>query len=781
VQLAKSPKQIDPLHGAYSKCVDIAVQGGHLTAKAGQDILKSDNIDRAIADLVEGLSRKKREAAVDSVRIASAWKDITSHSKGAYEGLMAMMTKDIHGTAGYKNVEYLGKFYEGKYHAKFADAMSRFRTRSLGWSQDDAALKDLVRGVFGKTDVEADIKGFSDDWLEIQELMRKEFNAKGGSISKNEKHVLPQNHDAQSILKAGSDKWKSLMRSTVDRELMLNDLGKPMDNAEFERALDFGFESITTHGLNKTDDFSSIRMGTKLSRKGSAKRFFHFKDAESWLAYQDEFGRGDIFTTLTDHINNMSNDIAVMERFGTNPKLNFERLKSQVEKTKPMTGLQKTSSTALFNVATGNVNGGELTTAADFLKTVVNGLVSAMLGKAMLSSISDIGMNAITSNYNGIGALKVWKRQASLMNPANEADRIASVKIGLIAETWTGRSQAASRYADVYGTGLSTKVAGTVMRASLLETFTQSGRKAFGMEYSSMLADNFKKTMDNLDPNTQRAFDTYGITAKDWDLFRKSKTLDFKGGQFADMTSDGGVKFHQMVMSETDFAVPTPDARVRAITTGGLGRATGEGMAWRAAMMFKSFPVTIMTTHFYRGLNQATLGGKMAYLGAVTATASVMGGVALQAKDIAAGREPRPMDNFGFVRDAIVQGGGLSLFGDVLLQDHSKFGGKIGQGIGGPQLAFAGDVYDLTLGNAYQAVVGDETNVLGESAKFLNRYTPDIWQTQLISNAIFDQIQMLGDPKAEKNFNRLRKKRKSELDQDYWWRRGEALPEFLND
>ena len=779
--MAKSPKQVDPMHSAYSKCVDVAVQAGQITAKVGQDIVKAGDPEQAIADLVEGLSRKKREAAIDSVRIADAWRDIKSHPKGEYEGLMAMLTKDVHGKAGYKNIEYLGKYYEGKYHAKFADALSQFRTRSLGWSQDDAGLKDLVRALYGETVEGVEVKGFAKDWQNLSNEMRTDFNSKGGSISKNEKHILPQNHDAQEILKVGRDKWKAKISDLVDRNEMLNSVGKPMDDMEYERSLDFVYDSITTHGLNKTDDFTAKRVGTKLSRKGSAKRFLYFKDAESWLSYQDEFGRGDILTTLTDHVTSNANDIAVMQRLGTNPSLNFERLKSQVEKTKPMTGTQKMSSTALFNVASGNVNQGELTGLADFMQTTTNLLVSAMLGKALLSSISDVGMQAITSNFNGINALKVWKRQASLMNPANEADRIASVKIGLIAETWAGRAHGANRFADVMGTGLSTKISGTVMRASLLEPWTQSGRKAFGMEFSSMLADNFSKTIDEVDPNTRKAFETYGIDANDWDLFRKSKTLDFKGSKFADMTQKGGIKFHQMVLSETDFAVPTPDARVRAITSGGLGRATVEGQLWRAGMMFKSFPITMVTTHFYRAANQATTGGKMGYFGALVATSSVMGAIALQAKDLAAGREPRPMDNSTFVMDAILQGGGLALFGDVLLADHNKFGGGIFQQALGPKGQLAQDVASLTIGNISQAIKGDETNVLGETVRFANRYTPDIWQTQLISNSIFDQMQMLGDPKAEKNFNRLRKKRKSEFDQDYWWRRGEALPEFLND
>jgi len=149
------------------------------------------------------------------------------------------------------------------------------------------------------------------------------------------------------------------------------------------------------------------------------------------------------------------------------------------------------------------------------------------------------------------------------------------------------------------------------------------------MEFSAMLADNVNVRYADLDPNMRRGFETYGITEQDWDNFRKQDLLDFDGAKFADLTQDGGVKFHQMVLTETDYAVPTPTARVRAITSGGLGRGTIPGQAWRSAMMLKSFPFTIAATHFYRVAYMATMGERLQYGGALLATSLVMGGLSL--------------------------------------------------------------------------------------------------------------------------------------------------------
>ena len=141
------------------------------------------------------------------------------------------------------------------------------------------------------------------------------------------------------------------------------------------------------------------------------------------------------------------------------------------------------------------------------------------------------------------------------------------------------------------------------------------------------------------------------------------------------MLQERGEKFHRMVLAETDYAVPSPDARVRAITTAGQGRATVAGQGIRTIMMLKSFPITIALTHLHRAAFQATAGQKLQYLGLMMTTTTVLGALALQAKDIAAGREPRPMDNKEFFAAAVAQGGGIGIFGDYLFSDVNRFGG----------------------------------------------------------------------------------------------------------
>lgn len=758
---------------SFAECIQQTFKAGRISKDVADRLSAAEDVDLELDNIVAVLTRQKRETAIAATRLSKAWDRASSHNKDSYEGLLSLLSKDRTGKSGYANVEYLQKYYQARYHTQVADMLQAFRTRKLGFSQDEAGLRKLTRAIYGETVDDPDIQLFAKQWSELIETMRKDFNARGGSISKNERYLMPQNHDAAAVQKAGLGEWKDNITPKLDLTQMTDDAGNALSAEQLDQALDYVYETITSRGINKTQDLSVPRLGKKLARRHSDRRFLYFKDADSWLEYQRDFGRGDVFATLTDHIDNMSHDIALMEMFGPSPDSTFAALLNQVKKTQKLKGGQERFVKAVYNNVSGKVNQGEMTSVADFMQSTRNILVASTLGKAFLSALSDVGFEAVTAKYNGVPAFKVFKRHLSLMT--SEQSQVFGVRMGLAAEAMIGRVHAANRYADVYGTGATAKVAEGVMRASLLSPWTDAGRKAFGMEFGAMLADNFGTAFKDLDSNLLRAFREYGIEKADWDVFRATRPLSHKGAKFADLTRPGGKKFHQMIMSETDFAVPTPDAKVLAITNWGLPRASIEGQAWRSAMMLKSFPATIIMTHFYRTAYQATGADKLRYLAAIVATTTVLGGLALQAKDIAAGRDPRPMDD-KFLLAALQQGGGLGIFGDFVFSDVNRFGGGITETITGPTGELLDTTVRFTLGNVREALSGEETNILGESVQLLNRYTPDIWQTHLFANALFDQLELLANPDAQKRFNRITRKRRREFDQEYWWRPGELTP-----
>jgi hypothetical protein len=776
---AKKPKvkNIDPVHTGYTKCVDAAVQAGRITGKIGQEILRSSNPAEAISGLVNTLSRQKRNAAVEAVRLANAWTRVESHEKSMYDGLMSLMSKDPSMLAKGGSVETETAFYLGKYHAKMAETLSRFRTRDLGWTQDKEGLREFVRGVYGETVADPNIVAFAKDHVELRSIMVDDFNRAGGSIKKNKEALFPQVHDSKSMLKATKPIWMERVKG-LNYEIRNKETGEPINPVMQETALDSIFESITTGGLNKVGDFEIQRKGGRLSSKGSDQRVLYFTDAESWLAYHAEFGRGDTFTALTDNMEAMASDTALMSVFGPNPDKVFQALFTQAQKTKPFSERQKWMVNAQYNVTSGKVNQGEMTSVADFAQTARNITAASMLYRAAIASISDVGSVKIHSQLAEISSLKVFNRALKLMLPTmnKEEMRIFGVKLGLMANQMIDRAGTANRFADVYGTGLSTKLAGTTMRSTGLAGWTESMRKAFGMEFAAGLADNFSTPWSGLSLGKQKIFETYNISEKDWDAFRATKTLDHEGARFADTLQVVGAKFHRMILSETDYAVPTPNTRVQALTTGGLPRADLAGTAWRSATQFSSFSLTMSMYLHNRGLAQAAVSGKAAYFGQLAVYSTVLGAIALIAKDLVSGKEPQDMDNAKFFRDAFIQGGAGGIFIDFFAKDQNRYGSGSSAG---PVGQLSADAVKLTWGNLQQAAVGDDMKLGSEAIAFASKYSPNAWPISLFKTAFTDQLRMAADPSYEKNLKRIMRKHETETGAEYWWRRGEVLPEAL--
>lgn len=798
-------EQLDPLQSKYNKCIQTAVNTGKISKSLAREILESDSPEEAIVDLINQKTLQKRETVIQAIRLADGVDKITNHpSKDAFTGLMSLLTKDISNNATYNNIDTLSKVYRNSYHALWADGLSQFRSkvfglsdtktaRYLGISNSEKSINKFIEGVFGyqngiKTD-DPIINEAVEAWYKIVDLANKNFNKNGGNIPKNEKWLLPQNHDPSAVTKATYENWRSFLEGKLNRELMVDDQGRQLSDENFEKALRYVYDSITTGGLNKVQDLTIPKLRNKILKRNFEKRFLYFKDSESWIDYQNEFGRGNILTTLTDWMDSIASDTAVLEILGPNPRQTYEILKAEAQKIqldrKGKINLKQQTQGALldavFKVVSGEINQGQMTTLADSITFVRNINIAATLGKATFASVTDLASSAITAHYNNIPAVKVFKRQLSLLNPANEADRVFAAKIGFVFDGWLGRAFSKTRFVDTYGAGASAKAAEVTLRFSGLEAWTESGRKAFSMEFSGMLADNFKKSFDELDPALQRSFNTYQISKQDWDKFRKTELLDFKGSKFADVTKDTSKKFHSMILIEQDYAVPTPDARVRAITSGGVGTNTAVGQLIRSATMIKSFPITVIANHWLRAYTQSTAAGKTAYIGALALSTTLMGSFAIQMKDIANGRNPRPMDDPEDWLNAFVQGGSGSLLADYILADPQKYGSNYLETVLGPMAGLTRKTLDFTFGNAREAVLGDETNIIPESTRFLRDIAPDPWQLSLFFDSMYYNARLMADPSYQATINRIRTQQFRENNSDFWWAPGETPAEVLED
>ena len=234
-----------------------------------------------------------------------------------------------------------------------------------------------------------------------------------------------------------------------------------------------------------------------------------------------------------------------------------------------------------------------------------------------------------------------------------------------------------------------------------------------------------------------------------------------------------------MINTETNFAVPSSSMRGRVALTSDTRPGTVAGELSRSFAMYKNFGVTLVNTHLMRGMSQEGVRGKGTYFADLLISATLMGGLALQLKEMSKGRDPRPMDTQEFWGAAFLQGGGLGIYGDFLFSERNRFGGGLAQTVAGPNVQLVGDVLDLSIGNVLQAATGEDTNVGSELVRFAQDYTPgsSLWYARLgLERVWWDRLQIMTDPKAKQKMRKRERKYKKDYGQKYWWAPGDARP-----
>jgi hypothetical protein len=138
------------------------------------------------------------------------------------------------------------------------------------------------------------------------------------------------------------------------------------------------------------------------------------------------------------------------------------------------------------------------------------------------------------------------------------------------------------------------------------------------------------------------------------------------------------------------------------------------------------------------------------------------------------------MESPEFWGAALLQGGGLGIYGDFLFSDVNRYDRGLSETIAGPVVGFADDVRKLTIGNVTQAIKGEDTNIGSELINFAGRYTPGstLWYSRLaLERMVLDQGKLWADPDAKSKMKRLESKYKREYGQNYWWRPGKTTPQ----
>jgi len=750
---------------------------------AAAEALATTNVLKALEG--EALLKRRRTAmqmkAQDDALANMA--DFRGAGGGVIDPRAAVALLDRDGRAPYSNVEGRRKAIKGRAHAMLNQVLADHRANLMGAMRSRAQMAEVVRAAFGEPVESVAAREMAEAWAGTAEMLRQRFNAAGGDIGKLEKWGLPQAHDSRNVRAAGYETWRAEILPRLDRNAMIDrETGEPFSDAGLERALADIFETIRSEGWNKRAP-GSAGQGAMATRHADP-RFLVFKSADDWAAYAERFGSGTPFDAMMRHVDGLSREIAMMEVLGPNPSQTIEWLKDTI--TASAQRSQEPGSSAidkafagtrqidrLWNELTGVQLRPENRNLALAFSALRSMQTAAKLGSATLSAVTDLAFQASTRHYNGLPVVSTAKGYLKLFRPGAIEDQKLAVRLGLIADEWASHTAAQGRYLNEELTGeTARRLAEGVLRLSGLQRWTQAGRWAFGMEFLGAVTESAGKRFDELDPSFRAMFERNGIDAADWETIRATPLEVERGvGWIKPQNVEDralGDRLLEAILTETDYAVPVPDLKTRALINSVAPRGTVHGELIKSAFLFKSFGISVMLSQMNRIVSMGS-GNAARYAAGLVIGTTVMGAVAAQLKLLSGGKDPREMDDPAFWGAAALQGGGFGIFGDFLSSTQNRFGGGFAGTLAGP---IAGDVADIA-----------QIRSGWDAAKFAKSQLPgqSLWYTKLAFDRLLtDQIQEEIDPNYRRSWRRLEKYAR-EQGTDFYWAPGETAPERAPD
>lgn len=228
--------------------------------------------------------------------------------------------------AGIQSVEHVITAVESRYFAKVADVFSKTQ-KGLGYFIDDLKVKTLVKEIFGDKSGDAEVATLAQSVKDTLEELRLHFNRYGGNIKKLSNWGLPQSHSHYKVISKGRQAWIDFTLPLLDRGRYRKEDGSLMSETEVKKVLSSVYDTISSEGHNKpevqyraVEGITDLPVGVNMQALHQYSREVHFKDGESWLKYQEDFGELNFHDLLSNHIRRLSTEIGLMQTFGSNPE-----------------------------------------------------------------------------------------------------------------------------------------------------------------------------------------------------------------------------------------------------------------------------------------------------------------------------------------------------------------------------------------------------------------------------------------------------------------------------
>ncbi len=807
------------LEAATEKATEVAAFAARETERAMLQIEAQLNVLKTVQRAEEALNQRRDQNK------APFW--LRDPRKSAlYSAMRALLTRDgAELVPGTPSVYYMARNIRGQAHALFTDGIEALRPTMAGFKQQSALELEVLQAIKDKGAAVSDrASAIAKSWHDTAEMLRTAFVNAGGELPYRQDWGLPNPvHDTLKIRSVQREEWISFVKPLLARDAMLSfDTGKPIGPSKLNRLLEEMYENVATGG--RADGPSSAFTGAgALAKRRNEHRFLVFKDAESWAAYDEKFGAGrGVYETMMNHIENMAEDIAMLRVLGPNPEATkrfmlsmFDRQAARMTRQAEAGAPDAAKAQAYKDnakIASGIARGkrafenlwAEVTGAnkvpvnieqAHFWSEVRSGLVGSQMGSAILSSITDPALMTMIARFNDIPAANVIRRAVAGM--ADGGFELNAAQLSLVADSAAMRIRANDQFmGETMRTGTMAKIASGVIQLSGLRRWTGVLRSAFGMEMMATAAARLETPHAKLPQGFRDMLGRYGIGAEEWAVMQQATPNEPRpGGKFltaADLrmmdsskARDIADRWQRAIDEEMDYAVIEGDPETRALMYGQSQPGTAEGELRRAVGQYKGFPITFALLHFGRAMARGNDSSRLTHAALTFGALWAMGMVAMQAKEIAKGRDPISMDPTTPIGirawgAAALQGGGFGIFGDFLFMDQTRQGASLASTLAGPSFAAVEKVFgDFLMANVQRAWKGQETHFGGDALYAAAGLLPgaNLWYLRTaFQRGVVDQLALMIDERTPQRFERIEREAQKNWGQSFWWEPGRVEP-----
>lgn len=592
----------------------------------------------------------------------------------------------------------------------------------------------------------------------------KELNARlrlaGAQIPEMPGYIDRQTHDVFKIRKAGSTKaeargeWERFLLPLIDHQKTF--LGA--DKAKFLLNVHDSLYS-GVHGVMGMEGQGIGNRGT--GARWNKPRIIHFKSPEAAWEYNQRFGVKDFKEQVLTDIANRARSIALMENLGPNSEQNLlqiirdltEQARERPDAVEQLKHLQPQSILAYYRQLTGVNNIPENPTLAR-LGNNTRALIqmAKMGGVAITNFFTDKAMMQTEAMYQGIKNLDTLAKQITQFAKRTPNEKRALRIFGVGVDGLMGNFL--SRYsAQGPVSGFVDKAQKTFFDWNFSNFLNDSTKSAAAELFAANLGEHADLAFKDLPFELKRVLSLYDITNKEWNLLRSTvyehptiKSKMVTPDQLPNLTDEQiatlwegeksptakdlqrlrnklDTQLRGFFIDRANYAVPTPGAAEKRWSTLDTKSGTYTGEAVRLLMLFKNFPITIANKILPREIyGRGNVSVKdfllndhkgVFNMATLVAMSTVAGYIGMTLRDAINSKTPRSLIkedgsiNFEVLQDAMIQGGGMGIYGELVTRNYTRGMGSFLDALAGPALSDLNKLMDIksraTMGDPYDA------------------------------------------------------------------------------